>query len=597
MRCRKLLLALALALVSICPVMAGKLFNAGKSRYAIVVAKDASTSEQTAARELQEYIYKISGAKLALISEDKAAEHKRYIFVGYSPEFGEKLSIERPADDDEAFNYRSVGNNLWIYGGKQRGTMYGVYSFLENELGVRWYTHKYTHIPERKSYSLKKLNHSESPYIGIRFTDYSDAQFDDFLAHNKLNSRWDVIHNKYGGLNGYWGAHTFGRFVPDGKYFDSHPEYFSLRDGKRQPNSQLCLTNPEVLELCKQGMKQAIEQYPHYWVYSLSQNDNFNYCQCEKCQAKADEYGGQSGLLLWFVNQVADYIKEYHPEKYISTFAYQYTRGVPKNIEPRDNVVIRLCSIECCFGHPLAECEHNKPFMDDLRAWSKVAKRLYIWDYVVNFRQYLAPFPNFYVLAQNVKTYKEHNVIGLYEEGVYNSMGSAFAELKSWIIGKLLWNPEQDTEALVREFISNYYGAAAEYVQQYFDLCHSLIKPDTEMGLFFSEKHSIYTDEFIAEATELVDKARQAVENESDEMKYRVDLVRLQMQYLHLMREPQKALKDGTRDYVYEFLLKHRIRANEWSDPATWVKWYDKLYLGEDNGVQIPEHLLWMMNL
>ena len=584
-----MLLALV-ACLSITSAHAGKLFKAGKSRYVIILTQDASISEQTAAQELQQYIESISGAKLELISEDKAAEHKRYIFVGYNPEFGEKLCIERPADDDESFTYRTVGDDLWIWGGSNRGTMYGVYAFLENELGVKWYTSNFTHIPQLESYTLGRLNHSESLYIGIRFTDYSDAQFDDFLAHNKLNSRWGVVHNKWGGLNGYWGAHTFGYLVPEWKYFASHPEYFSLRDGERKPY-QLCLSNPEVLELCKHGMKQVINDNPNYWVYSLSQNDNQLFCQCEKCTALANQYGGQSGLLLWFVNQVADYIKEYYPQKYISTFAYQYTRGVPKNIKPAENVVIRLCSIECCFGHPLSECEHNKSFMHDLREWSKVAERLYIWDYVVNFRQYLAPYPNFYVLAENVKTYKEHNVIGLYEEGVYNSMGSAFAEMKSWIIAKLLWNPEQDTAALVREFISNYYGPAAEYVQQYFDLCHTLVKPDTYLDIFFSETHPIYTEEFIAEATDLVNKAREAVDNESDEMKYRVDLVRLQMQYLHLMRHPKEAAEDGTRDYFFDFIRRHHIRPAEWYSEEEWIKLYNRLYLGEDNGAQLPPNL------
>ena len=132
----KLALLILVAWLSVGTATAGKLFGGGKSRYAIVVAKDASQSELTAAEELQEYIYRISGTKLALINEDKATDYKRYIFVGYSPKFGEKLGVERPEDGDEGFTYRSVGDDLWIYGGKQRGTMYGVYSFLENELGV-----------------------------------------------------------------------------------------------------------------------------------------------------------------------------------------------------------------------------------------------------------------------------------------------------------------------------------------------------------------------------------------------------------------------------------------------------------------------------
>lgn len=584
MKCRKFLLALAVALVSICPVMAGKLFKAGKSRYMIVVTSDASPSEQTAAHELQEYINKISGVKLELLSDDNTTDYNKVIYIGYNSKYGAKLGIECPAESDESFTYCTVGDNLWIWGGKQRGTMYGVYAFLENELGVRWYTKNCTKVPELNTWSFKKINHSETPAVSIRQMDYFDAQDAAFLAHNKVNSIWNSQVNKYGNLVGYWGCHTFDALVASNKYFATHPEYFSLRDGERKPHTQLCLTNPDVLRLCTEGMLQTIKNNPNYWVYSLSQNDNQNYCQCEKCTEIANRYGGQSGLLLWFVNQVADVVKEHYPDKHISTFAYQYTRGVPTGITPRDNVVIRLCSIECCFGHQLSECEHNKSFMHDLREWSKVAKRLYIWDYVCNFRQYLAPYPNFGVLAPNVKTFKEHNVIGLYEEGVYNTVGGAFADLKAWIIAKLLWNPEQDTNSLVRDFIANYYGAAAEYVQQYFDLCESLVKPDTYLDIFFSERHSIYTEDFIAEATDLVNKAREAVENESDEMKYRVDLVRLQMQYLHLMREPQKALKDGTRDYFFDFIRRHHIRPAEWYSEEEWIKLYNRLYLGEDNG-------------
>ena len=582
MKCRKFLLALAVALVSICPVMAGKLFKAGKSRYMIVVTSDASPSEQTAAHELQEYINKISGVKLELLSDDNTTDYNKVIYIGYNSKYGAKLGIECPAEGDESFTYCTVGDNLWIYGGKQRGTMYGVYSFLENELGVRWYTKSCTKVPERNTWSFGKLNHSETPAVGIRQMDYFDAQDAAFLAHNKVNSIWNSQVNDYGNLVGYWGCHTFDALVASNKYFATHPEYFSLRDGERKPYTQLCLSNPDVLELCRKGMLQVIKEFPNYWVYSLSQNDNQNYCQCEKCTEIANRYGGQSGLLLWFVNQVADVVKEHHPDKHISTFAYQYTRGVPTGITPRDNVVIRLCSIECCFGHPLDACDHNKPFMEDIRKWKDVAGKLFIWDYVTNFRQYLAPFPNFNVLAPNIKTFIDHNVIGIYEEGQYQSTGGSFADLRAWVLNKLLWNPEQDTMALVDDFIGGYYGAAAPYVMKYFNLCHKQLKDDTVLDIYYVENHPIFSEEFLKRANELVDKACQAVENESDELKYRVDLVRLQIKYLHLVREPHEALEDGTYDYFVDFIRRHKIRVLEWEDVEGWIRWYNKTYLGRE---------------
>ena len=580
---KKILFLLIFALFATSSVFAKqKLFSAGKSRYSIVVCDNASKSEKTAADELQYYLKQISGVELPVKSAAEVKKNEPHIFIGYNVQYGNMLGVETPADGDEGFTYRNVGKNIWIYGGKQRGTMYGVYTFLEREFGVRWYTKDCTKVPEVESWSFTKLNHSEVPAVEIRKTDYFSAQHEDFLAHNKMNSVWNSKINKYGDLVGFWGGHTFGHFVPESKYFATHPEYFSLVDGKRKTNSQLCLSNPDVLELCKKGMKQAIEENPDYWVYSLSQNDNVDYCRCEKCTELANKYGGQSGLMVWFVNQVADYIKEFYPEKYISTFAYQYTRRVPNNISPRSNVVIRLCSIEFCFCHPLDGCDYNKPFIQDLKGWAEKASKLYVWDYVTNFRHYLLPFANFYVLSDNIKTFINNKVMGIYEEGVYNSYGGAWAELRTWVICKLLWNPNQETKPLVEEFITNYYGAAAPYIQQYFDYCHAQIKDDSVVRIFDMIDHPFFTEEFIKQSSDMLKKARQAVENESDEIKHRVDLVRLQMQYLHLMRHPQQALEDGTYDYFVDFVRKYQIKTTEWTDIDYWIKWYSKTYLGRE---------------
>ena len=68
------------------------------------------------------------------------------------------------------------------------------------------------------------------------------------------------------------------------------------------------------------------------------------------------------GTLLRFVNAVADAVAERYPDVLVDTLAYQYTRNVPKLTRPRRNVIIRLCSIECCFRHPLTDetCPENR---------------------------------------------------------------------------------------------------------------------------------------------------------------------------------------------------------------------------------------------
>ena len=575
------------------------LFNNGKSDYAIVLCNEASTSEQTAAEELQQYLEQISGAVLPIINHDQLEDGQRHIFIGYNDQYGKELGVERPYNNDEGYTYRTVGKNIWIYGGKQRGTMYGVYSFLENELGVRWYTYDYTKIPQLKKWKINELNHSEKPFLQYRHILYANTgSYSYLMAHNICNTAHYVEKNEYGDLTAYWGCHTFSQFISTGEYFAKHPEYFSLRDGKRTPYSQLCLSNPEVLQICIEKMKQVIAENPHHWVYSMSQNDNQFPCQCEKCRAIEEQYGGHSGLVVWFVNQVADAIKPIYPDKYIGTFAYQYTRKAPTGIAPRDNVVIRLCSIECCFAHPLEECEHNSSFVTDIENWLKIAPHLYIWDYVVNFRQYVAPFPNFGVLAENIKTFGKYNAIGVMEQAQYQSLGGEFAEMKSWVLSKLLWNPNLDTQKLVEEFISDYYGEAAPYIQQYFNLCHSQIKEETVMGIYIDDNNPLYTNEFIAEGRNLLDQAKQAVAESDDEVRHRVDLVALQMDYMHLMRNPLEARENGTYDRFCDFIREHNIKVNEFTTNEEFITIYNKLINGETTIEQIMEMITqrWIEN-
>lgn len=576
-----LIMLVAVAIAFAVAMQKPVLFNNGKSDYVIALCKNASTSEQTATKELQGYLEQIGGVVLPIINHNELQEGQKHILIGYNKIYGTEFGVECPDKNDEGFTYRTVGHNIWIYGGSQRGTMYGVYSFLENELGVRWYTKDYTKIPSLSKWRLKELNHSESPFIEYRFDQYFNVEpHKDWLAHNKCNSVWSAQDNEYGGLVAYWNAHTFEQFIPSGEYFQKHPEYFSLRDGKRTPYTQLCLSNPEVLQICIEKMKQAIANNPLYWVYSMSQSDNQFPCECEKCRAIEEQYGGHSGLMIWFVNQVADAIKPLYPDKYIGTFAYQYTRKAPAGITPRDNVVIRLCSIECCFAHPLEECEHNRSFITDIEDWSRIAPHLFIWDYVVNYRQYVAPFPNFGVLAENIRTFKKYNAIGIQEEAQYESIGGEFAEMKSWVLSKLLWNPNLDTNALVAQFITDYYGNAAPYIQQYFDLCQSLIKDDTVMGIYIDENNPLYTDEFVAEANNLLSQAKQSVAECDEDIRFRVDLVGLQIDYLRLTRTPNEAIADGTRDRTFAFIRKHKIYLNEWQSIEESIKAYNEIYCG-----------------
>ncbi|HBL76697.1 MAG TPA: hypothetical protein DD458_15840 [Prolixibacteraceae bacterium] len=529
------------------------LFSDQKSGYRITISAQASESEQWAAKELQHWLKKIGGVELPVLNPDQLYEGPQ-IVIGYNDLVKEKTGVNAPADSDESFRYFNSGPDILIYGGKNRGTMYGVMAFLENELGCRWYTPAVSVIPERKELNFKGFDRSEKPGIRVRNDFYFEAFDPVWAARNRMNGNMG-FRQQPGGVESYWGVHTFYTLMPPKEFYDKHPEYYSLIDGKRviehtdgkhvEP-AQLCLSNPDVLKIMTERIKNRMRESPENMIYDVSQNDTYNPCpcQCEKCQAIVKKEGSESGLIIWFVNQVAESVGKEFPDKFIGTLAYMYSRTPPKEIRPRNNVVVRLCSIECCFAHDIKSCTQNQTFLADLKKWSALAPHLYIWDYVVNFSHYIMPFPNFNVLQSNIQTFRENNAIGIMEQAAYQGRGGEFSELRAYLISRLLWNPDCDVENVINDFMYGYYGRAGKYIRQYFDLLHNRITPKTHFRSGLSPKDSIFSDDFVNESIRLFDEAGKVADN--DEILGRVEMASLPILYLKCKRTRVLAKRDGT---------------------------------------------------
>lgn len=453
-------------------------------------------------------------------------------------------TTDNTAVSEESFHYFNVGSNIYITGGKQRGTMYGVFDFLERELGCRWYTPAVTVVPRRDELKFVWFNHAERPGIRVRNDFYYEAFDPTWATRNKMNGTMGY-REQPGGVESYWSVHTFFPLMPPAEFYKKHPEYYSLIDGNRIfERAQLCLTNPDVLRIITERIMKRMRESPEYLICDVSQNDWYNPCQCDKCQTIVKEKGGESGLIIWFVNQVAEAVENEFPDKFIGTLAYQYTRTPPRNITPRHNVVVRLCSIECCFAHDFKSCPENKSFLNDLRGWSAIAPHMYIWDYVVNFGHYVMPYPNFRVLQSNIQSFRDNHAIGIMEQAAYQSRGGEFSELRAYLISKLLWNPECNTEAVINDFMAGYYGRAGKFVRQYFDLLHHRITPSTHIHLGLTPGDLIFTDEFVQQSCDLFKEALRVADNQ--EVLHRVEMCSLPILYLKCRRSPVVARQDGT---------------------------------------------------
>jgi len=550
-----LLVLVALSLLAALPAVAKPaltLAENGSTRYQIVLPNHASAPQQHAARELASFLAQITGAQFPVVSEadytaaltPTPAQGERgrpAIFVGLSAAARKACPSASVAGlGREGLVIKTAPPHLLLYGGEPRGTLYAVYTFLEDHLGCRWWAPGASTIPKRPTLRLGALNDRQVPVVEYREPFFCEAFDGDWAVRNKSNGASTRITPEQGGKVTYEGfVHTFASLVPPDQYFDQHPEWFPEINGKRTRGYvQLCLTNEELKKFVAQRVLERLRANPTASIISVSQNDAAGYCECPNCKALDEKEGSHSGSLLHFVNYVAREVAKEFPNVAVDTLAYQYTRKPPKFVRPEPNVIVRLCSIECNFARPLTD-KSNAAFFSDLVGWSKVSRRLYIWDYVTNFAHYLWPQPNIYSLGPNVRTFVDHGVRGIFEQGSYTMYNGDLAPLKSWLLAKLLWNPRRDPKALVREFMAGYFGAAGPYVQQYVDLMHrDAVEHQYFIGCFNPSNSPFPSEQTLAACERAFDQAARAVAGDAT-LERRVRLARLPLDYVRLCRGPQ----------------------------------------------------------
>ncbi len=488
-----------------------------QSDYVIFIPEKPTEVEHFAAKELQQTIEQMTGVKLAIKNHNQNSTAPAF-FLGNIVGLSTKIKSWHPAEfEPEEYLLKTDGRNIHIVSHEPRGLLYGLYALLKDKWGCRWYTRDVNKIPVNKNLALPELNETGKPAFESREVYFIEASDPHWCIRNRLNRSMKGIPESLGGEYGiYPFVHTYYQLVPPKKYFEEHPEYYSLIDGKRKgEEAQLCLTNPAVLAIATQQVFKWIEEHPQARIITVDQNDGGGWCQCEKCMAINDAEGSQSGTILNFANSIADAVAQKHPHISIQTLAYYYSEKPPKTIRPHKNVIIRLCRYsEYCDAHPIEGCKVNKPFIDQLQSWSKIAPRIMVWDYLVDFRHFFMPFPNFDGIKKDLKFYHNNGVTGLFEQGNYPMQGGELSQLRAWILAQLLWNPNQNADDLIDEFIDNVYGAAAPYIKEYLELIHTKVREgNIHFNMYAAPTVGHLTPAIIKQAEQIFAKAEAAADN------------------------------------------------------------------------------------
>lgn len=512
----------------------------GKPQASIVICQPTA-ADSAAATLLNKFIQRMSGATLPVVSQQQA---KRNVVL---------LGQPTSAATEDGYEITCQPGELSVKTGGGKGTLYGVCTLLESYMCVDyWAKDAYTFMPSR-TITLPQITLADSPAFRFRQT-FSYCNDDpDYEAWFRLEHQDQIF------AGDLW-VHTFNRILPASVYGKSHPEYYSFINGQRRPgdHSQWCLSNPELFELVCQKVDSIFKAHPGMKMISISQNDGNNtYCQCPECK-KVDEYeGSPSGSIIRFLNKLAARF----PNKEFSTLAYLYSMHPPKHVKPLKNVNIMLCDIDCKREVPLTDNASGRDFVKALEGWARISDNIFVWDYGINFDNMVVPFPNFHILQKNLALFKKNHATMVFEQ-VNGQRGTDFAEMRAYMLGKLMWNPSQDADLLMREFLYGYYGAAAPYLYKYQNMLQgALLASGVPLWIYdspVSHKNGMLNHNLMRNYQELFDKAEAAVAGDST-LLGRVQVARLPIQYSEL--EIARTETGGDREAIERKLEDFREKA------------------------------------
>lgn len=433
-----------------------------------------------AASQLRFYILKAFGFTLD-ITQSKTDEQIS-LFVGYN---GKK----------DGFRIVCDKKGLSVIGQSERGVLYGVYYFLEEFIGWRFFAGKMCFKGEGVGAYMAETEKLFSPRISeisagfeieedpvILFRDmFGHATVDeDWCAKNRINGDIWKLKNMpphLGGADTFvgQGGHSFNELLPEQEYFATHPEYYSEIDGIRHGggNYQICLTNEELPIVVAENVKKLLKKYPGQEIVSVSQNDNGNFCRCARCQKAAKEQG-LGNMLISFVNRVAALVSEDFPNVKIHTYAYEKT-AQDCTVPLHKNVLLQYC-LRYCRGHLLSDetCAVNKIIGRRLRELGAKCENLFIYDYRSGEKYTFLFMPDIFRFRENMRFLAECNVKGIYAEtDIFCQNSPCMEELRAYVTAKLMWNPymsEEEFNRHIDEFLQGYYGKGWKHIRKYLEL-------------------------------------------------------------------------------------------------------------------------------
>jgi hypothetical protein len=578
----------------LCPALRAAdlvLVSDGQARVSIVVPREpekrsAEANFNKAAADLRDILRKVSGAAPEVLTLEQwkgRSPDAPAIFIGCAP--AETKSAEGPAiTNEEGSRVQAHADGLFFsvntrapMATQEMAMQQAVNSFAQRALGCRWLMPGELGevMPKRSTIALAAMTMEENPPFVSRKLRDAQVQYGgkenrhqmslknlqvagadeglveaeknmgagDWLMRLNLGERFRFAfgHN----FNGWWE-----------KYGGEHPEYFALQpDGtraQRPPRERICESEPRLWEQVAADVIAAFDADPALRMFSICENDggaNNRFCMCPRCMALdpphaprikdpktwdpktglpfPEGYPALSDRVFTFFNEVARRVKAKHPDRYLGAYAYSIYRYAPVNLQHiEDNLIVSLVS--------------DEPEL--LAAWSKVAPNLFIRpNALADWKTFGMVRNDARRLGRYIQQSARYHVMGQDWHGMLGNW--ATQGLNYYVVAKMLWNPAQDVEALIEDYLVSAYGPPAlPAMRRYFDKLEPLtdeIRADTGYYLTGPKENpepvlKHYTAARLDELERCLSEARDATAPGSPERR-RVELNLLGLEYTRLV--------------------------------------------------------------
>jgi len=462
----------------------------------IIFASGEGAGSQFAARNLAVYVAEITGRVLDVRAEGAGIVQRLdletgefgnvnqppadgpIVHIGQTAAVAERFGAEIDALDQDGFIIRGMDGDLALAGRTGWGSEFAVYAFLEEHCGVRWYLPGEigTVVPRRETLVFEALDDVREPAFLMRlFSGMQTANTRDRFGRpiwvawqdcNRMRARYKFHHNLW-------------RLLDPEVYGAEHPDWYPLIDGERRPprkNSssgwQPCMTSEGAIAQIVENIRTFFDENPQEMSVSIAPNDGGGYCNCPACLALSDNVGvegeeeNRSRLFWQFANRIAEEVAKTHPDRIIGTLAYSYSKSPYEGMTVAPTIMPFYVSLPAVYRDPEALAERQA----DIEQWGRITRQVGIYEWYFG-SGFSIPNPHTDYLAAALRHAYANGARATYSE-VYPNWG--LDGWKVWIFAKLLWDPEQDTDALLDDFATGMFAEAAEPMRRYMDLCEEI---------------------------------------------------------------------------------------------------------------------------